>query len=398
MNCKKFWNSEFLDATMTKSWRNGDYRKHRAAILLDREKSLLPATQPAVEVELGKRAAKIEHDALQAEYQALKLKLDHLHTNIMDKIRILNAGPWGDNDEKKEKRQFVAACPKESCRGFLSSAYKCGTCQDHVCSDCREILGPVRDIPHTCDPALVETIKAIQKDSRPCPKCGVSISRVEGCDQMFCTQCDTAFSYAKGTIIQGAIHNPHYFARLQQLGQTALDQAGAGGGGGCRWPDYGRAVLAYQSKVPKRDFQFLTAMYRAAIHVQHVELGDRQNQENVDIRVKYLLKDIDEAAFGRILHTRERRNERRADIRGPLELFVITMLEFYIGIATRGGVSGVPERINTCRETIRTINEALQIIGTRYGCIVPQIVETESGNAFVPRGSRKVHISVEGPH
>lgn len=387
MNCKKFWNSEFIDTHMTKSWRNGEYRKHRAAILMDREKSLLPATQPAVEVEMGKRAAKIELEKLIEESQALETQRHAIQDTIQAKIRILSAGPWGDTTTEKEKRQFVAACPKESCRGFLSSAYKCGTCQDHVCSACREVIGANRDDAHTCDPGLVETIKAIQKDSRACPKCGVNISRVEGCDQMFCTQCDTAFSYAKGTVIQGAIHNPHYFERLQQLGADAVAGAGAQGGG-CRWPTYQNAVDRYlrdNLKGRMKDQRFLDLMYRTAAHVQDLELRTPRIQENVDLRVKYLMNEMDEAKMARLLCTREKRRERQLEIRAPLELFVITMLEFYITLAMEKQYN-VIERIDACRATIESINKALRAIGLRYSCTVPQIREEEKYNAFVPKG------------
>jgi len=386
MNCKKFWNSEFIDTYMTKTWRNGEYRKHRAAILLDREKSLLPATQPAVEVELEKRAAKITMEKLQEEFLIAKKQLADIQENMNIQFRILTAGPWGHAEEKeiKEKRQFVAACPKESCRGFLSSAYKCGTCQDHVCTACREVLGPNREIAHTCDPGLVETIKAIQKDSRACPKCGVNISRVEGCDQMFCTQCDTSFSYAKGTIIQGAIHNPHYFARLQQLGGAAM--GGDGRIRGCRWPSYHLAVMPYKApSVSKKNIQFLEIMYRSALHVQDVYLVEQGEQENVDIRVKYLLNELDEKKLSTLLHTRERKRERKLEIRAPLELFVITMLEFFMALAETKRVD-VVERIDSCRETIDSINQALKKIGDRYSCIVPQIRETDAYNAFVEKG------------
>ena len=388
MNCKKFWNSEFIDTHMTKSWRNGEYRKHRAAILLDREKSLLPATQPAVEAELEKRAAKIEMEKLQKEFINAKNQIDKIQENMHNQYIILTSGPWGLAEEKeiKDKRQFVAACPKESCRGFLSSGYKCGTCQDHVCAACREVLGPNRDIAHTCDPGLVETIKAIQKDSRACPKCGVNISRVEGCDQMFCTQCDTAFSYAKGTVIQGAIHNPHYFARLQQLGGI-IGGAGAGaGGGGCRLPSYHLCVMPYKNlHMTKKNLHFLDIMFRSSMHAQDVYLVEQEDEENVDVRVKYLLNELDEKKLSTLLLTRERKRERKLEIRGPLELFVITMLEFFMALAETKR-DDVVERIEACRATIYSINQALKKIGDRYSCIVPQIKETELYNAFVAKG------------
>ena len=59
MNCRAPWNRAFLDSKMTRGFLEGDYKRHRQALLLDRERSLLPATQPAVEheVECRKRGA-----------------------------------------------------------------------------------------------------------------------------------------------------------------------------------------------------------------------------------------------------------------------------------------------------------------------------------------------------
>jgi hypothetical protein len=37
-----------------------------------------------------------------------------------------------------EKRQFVRACPVADCRGFLSTAWKCGMCDNWTCPDCHE--------------------------------------------------------------------------------------------------------------------------------------------------------------------------------------------------------------------------------------------------------------------
>ena len=72
MNCHHVWDREFLDQHLSRSWREGDLKKHRAAILFDRERSLLPATQPAVEIEVQKRAYAEELPALVEKRQALR--------------------------------------------------------------------------------------------------------------------------------------------------------------------------------------------------------------------------------------------------------------------------------------------------------------------------------------
>jgi hypothetical protein len=56
-----------------------------------------------------------------------------------------------------ERRQFIKPCPADDCRGFLSSQWKCGTCNIWTCPDCHVIIGDSKDAPLTCDPNNVET-------------------------------------------------------------------------------------------------------------------------------------------------------------------------------------------------------------------------------------------------
>lgn len=41
---------------------------------------------------------------------------------------------------------------------------------------------------------------------------------VKNCDQMWCIECKTAFSWAKGTVEVGMVHNPHYYQWMRQNG------------------------------------------------------------------------------------------------------------------------------------------------------------------------------------
>ena len=41
---------------------------------------------------------------------------------------------------------------------------------------------------------------------------------VHTCDQMWCVECKTAFSWSKGTIETGMVHNPHYYQWMRQNG------------------------------------------------------------------------------------------------------------------------------------------------------------------------------------
>ena len=41
------------------------------------------------------------------------------------------------------------------------------------------------------------------------------ISKIDGCNQMWCTQCHVAFDWKTGAI-QNSVHNPHYFEWLRK--------------------------------------------------------------------------------------------------------------------------------------------------------------------------------------
>lgn len=113
-----------------------------------------------------------------------------------------------------ERAVFIQKCPKDACEGFLSTQWKCGICDGKFCKDCHE----AKDDVHACNPDLVASVKAIKKEAKPCPKCASQISKIDGCDQMWCTQCKTAFSWNTGKIETHVVHNPHYFQWLRENG------------------------------------------------------------------------------------------------------------------------------------------------------------------------------------
>jgi hypothetical protein len=395
MNCQHVWNREFLDAHLTRSWREGEFKRHREAVLFDREKSLLPSSQDAIQVRHAKDVARKEIREAKAELKELAARKRQLTDIVERKLRFIETGVESGSVPEPVKRQFIAACPDESCRGFLSTAYTCGVCAKQFCSKCRELK---KEEDHTCDPALVATIKAILADSRPCPSCGTAISRVSGCDQMFCTQCDTAFSYSTGKVVSGVIHNPHYFERLAKLKKDSVVATGCGANG---WPTYyvavsGHPVLNYTNSYT---IAAVGRLYQFGVHLQEVELPGlplpTQLLDNTDLRVQYLLKEIDEKQFRQKLQRRTREHDRDLEFRGPLELAMVTILEFFVWLAQPAhrslSISGgyEPYRITKKTELVHEIetrvealvkflkdyiNKSLRDIGDRYANQAPQIM------------------------
>ena len=199
-DCAKEWSRKFLRENFTNVFLTSKYKQHLENVLFDQEKALMPGTQHLVE----EKAVK---NIMRKQLRELCLLIDDLSSQKRDLERQIN---HGIDTQKHEKAHFVRQCPANGCRGFLSTQWKCGICEQWSCPECHELKGPNRDCEHTCDPNNIETAKMLAKDSKPCPKCQSLIFKISGCDQMWCTQCHTAFSWKTGKL-ENNIHNPHFY-------------------------------------------------------------------------------------------------------------------------------------------------------------------------------------------
>ena len=207
MKCKTSWNERFLVSNLNATYINNDYKKHRKLLLLERQISMLPETMPALERAKRIREYEILHTEIQKSIQTHKVQISLLNEQLNKAYREAHYGQV----EEKEKQQFILPCPDDSCRGFLSTAYKCGVCNYYACPKCLVLTGKERtDQTHVCDEELVKTANLIRSSTKPCPKCGERIMKGPGCDQMWCVKCHTAFSWRTGKIDTGMVHNPHF--------------------------------------------------------------------------------------------------------------------------------------------------------------------------------------------
>ena len=117
------------------------------------------------------------------------------------------------------------SCPTNECRGFLSEQYRCELCSNYACPKCLEIIGTDKNADHTCNEDNVKTAELIRKDTKPCPGCGTRISKIDGCDQMWCVECHTAFSWKSGKIDNGRIHNPHFYQHKRNENNGLIPRA-----------------------------------------------------------------------------------------------------------------------------------------------------------------------------
>ena len=410
MSCRADWNRAHVLKVFTKVYCDTTYKKHRENVLLDRERGLLPATQPAAErhmqvKNITKEIVKVEEeknkirmrprpelpseiiiDSHEARLFNLRVRYDvcgeiTLKDNeimfLQDK-KALISGITSAN-APVERREFIKACPANDCRGFLSSAWKCGLCEMWACPDCHEIKGADRDVDHICNPDVLATVRMLADDTRQCPKCPAMIFKIEGCDQMYCTQCHTAFSWRTGRVETGTIHNPHYYEFMRQRngGVAPRNPGDIPCGGLIRDRTLTSALDHAHINETNEIYMSLVDYHRIYNHIQHVELQKyviRRIVENEDLRIKFLVNEIDEAAFKLELQKREKAVEKKQEIHQILTMYQTVVMDLLNNTTTLVTLEQF-EDLNTELDEIRKyMNTQFISVSKLYNCVVPNII------------------------
>lgn len=320
MNCNKIWNKKFLNTNFNKNFLNKSLKNHRENILFDKEKGLLPFTQILVENQIKTEKLTTEINSIKYKIKELQFQLYELQ---VEKERLKDANYNGCNSTKTT---FTKTCSNNDCRGFLSHNWICGLCNKKTCKNCHEL----EEDEHKCLDENVETAKLLSKDTKGCPNCGVKIFKIEGCSQMFCTECHTAFNWNTGKIEKGVIHNPHYFEWIRKNGNNNLDRNPLDIHCG-REIDYEfiirfiRLIDTYPS-YPYQINDKLIEFCRYINDIRYVIIPkyrvDRI-RNNQDIRIKYMRNIIDEDSFKRLLQKREKEMSKNSEICNIFGMFTM---------------------------------------------------------------------------
>lgn len=338
--CQKVWTRKFVTETFPKTWVNKEWKAMNSRVAVEREKALLPATVAVVE-------NRKEIERMKAEVEQITVEMRRLTNRRWALQRQIQAG---GSVVTTEVKSFGHKCPDEDCRGYLSTQWKCGMCDKWTCPDCHVIKGNSRDAQHTCDPDVKATAQFLAKDTKPCPKCSTPIHKIEGCDQMWCTQCHTAFSWRRGTI-ETRIHNPHYYEwQRQQNGGAAPRNFGdfecGRDLGDQRANRYihdilSRVGLMDHLSTPQKAQMETVAKYiplfvRKTVHLQ-LHDGERFRTDNVvnnlEVRVRYLKKDINDKQFASKVHAAYKAHEKKKDIADVIQLQVQGVTDIIYRIA-----------------------------------------------------------------
>jgi hypothetical protein len=460
MHCNKAWSDKFISKNLGSTFLRSEYAIHRKELLVQQQISRMPETMAAAEThkqvlgleeqiknlkieiakskknytdvhenrtkekslyhiacyknpenitklteESCKKDANYAKELKQCKETAALLKLNV--RNLTHDIAVINTGGAIVGEEKKEARKFIMPCTNTDCRGYLSSHYKCELCEHHTCSKCFELIGLNKEESgHECKPENVESAEFIKKQSKPCPCCGTRISKIDGCDQMWCTQCHKAFSWNTGKVVTGVIHNPHFYQYQRENGGGAMARnPGDVVCGGL--PDVREINLrVIRSKItvqtPLTDA--LYCIHRLQGHFTQlfieplrVKLRGEQNFEKE--RIQYILKEISREELATKIIRKDNARKKETALIHVCELFTTVAIDMFqkIILSEKDGDYFAEElklRISEYDNLRQYCNEHFKEISMLYGVCVPIISErwTTSTCKFNSKGDVDKYI------
>jgi hypothetical protein len=421
MSCHEVYTKEFMDVNLGHVYRCTILKKMRLEVLVAREKEYMPELMhraqackemERIDIELAAYAKNIR----QAQKVLLKLQQDkdkfvkiHLEllkninseTNIdIAKSQYLLLSYHTSSEEllakiaeyeQQKKLLYVNRqtqeqiyyhggtlkngnvkmhCIKPECKGFINESNNCGLCGIKVCKDCHECMDDVDGVEHVCKQENIESVKAIAAETKPCPTCHARVYKTEGCDQMFCVQCHTAFSWDTGMIDRGRIHNPHYFEWLRQRRQQMPREVGDVPCGGLpNWESIKTAIKPYGINV--MNLTYLQTVHKMIEFIQSREIQKYPVQEGRDeylneIAVDYMADKLSESQWKTKLLTIEKKKELNIEKRLILDMILAVLIDIFRDLCVVSSKDIIDAKTTEIDEIRKYFNKSMKNLGERF--------------------------------
>ena len=421
MNCHEVYTKEFMDINLGHVYRCSILKKIRLDVLVAREKEYMPElmhrAQAYKEIErIDKELASYGKKIIPARNEMMRLEKEkkNLDLNLRDTIENMDVttseaikksqkliSSYYQHHEKLTKKitkyesqikhlrdirktqhriyqhggtiknVFVKMpCIKPECKGFLNENYTCGLCSIKVCKECHECMADVDGVEHICKQENIESVKAIEIETKPCPTCHARVYKTEGCDQMFCVQCHTAFSWDTGMIERGRIHNPHYFEWLRQKRQQMPREAGDVPCGGL--PHWVSIMYAIKPKgIDVMNLTYLQTVYKMTEFIQNKEIPKYPVREGRDeylneIAVDYMADKITESQWKNKLFVVEKKKEINIEKRLILDMILAVLIDIFRDLCVASSKETIDTKVTEIDEIRKYFNKSMENLARRF--------------------------------
>jgi len=363
--------NKFLVEKIGKTFVNGPLRKYHENPLFEREKALLPETQPLVEWERIRRT------------EMAKTRFRQIPQIPPRPVIGTEGSNQGESDKKVDPLFIVFPCPKNTCRGFVIRG-RCGVCSENICVLCREL----KETNHICDKNAVENVSAINTECKSCPQCATMIFRTQGCDHMKCTACNSHFDWQTGRLLK--ISSNHHYDNVAIFAVNIATRDREVSDGVC---EDDRDVDLLHNHIPRDVFEELfnvTNVFKTHIKMRelfHEFIGVLYDDPDViratktskfmerniiahtsnsllNDRVKFLMNELTEAKWKSRIYTLEKQKDLYLHVAEVLNIYLTTVRDFQS--YTRNTFINAMATASTIVNPIDHIVEQLTKVKTEY--------------------------------
>ena len=182
---------------------------------------------------------------------------------------------------------------------------------------------------HVCNSDALKNIKLIRKECVSCPSCHTNIQKIFGCNQMWCTKCNTPFDWVSGHILSlKNFHNPHYMEYLKSLKEkknnnNSNDQSN---------PELDNIEMLCDASGLANYENCISTSLRNGLRELHTHLNNmfsNVDQKIMLVSLKYLDNEISLDKFKTKLQRLDKLRNKNQEIRDLNTIFILQTTEIY---------------------------------------------------------------------
>lgn len=212
MQCKRLFFDRDICHKLSRYFLDTALKQKRIDILFPKEVALMPMSMHLVEQAIHEEELVRTMLLMESKFEFAKRAetMSSMKQYVEEYDKLMEHLTYLKSNSPKKKQGIAQKCGRTDCRGYLKD-WKCETCKTKTCSQCREPKAQ----QHKCNQQVLDNIRFVEENAKPCPGCAAWIYKASGCDQMWCTQCHTTFSWNTGKVETGHVHNPHFHEWVQ---------------------------------------------------------------------------------------------------------------------------------------------------------------------------------------
>ena len=387
MKCKTYFDFEYLHSNMQKKFINNEFKTFLENLLYNREQTFFKKTYSII---LKNKQRNNLKDIVKISNILIKIfkKQNNKHKQKLQETIKIKTLKQLNNLQHNNSFNFKMHCTNNQCSGIINSNWNCDTCQSTICNHCYKI----KNINHVCDKNDLLTVYLLKNDTHSCPSCSSLITKIDGCDQMYCTHCNTPFSWKTGMVLYGNVHNPHYFEWARKIGMSNQE---------CEQinPDLipfkinethfknvnqyiidkriDLLILYGYPKFPiRRIFKTLIRFTNSLLNDEIVHWNQLCTNDTEKLRIDLLTNNISINTFKKILRLRYNKTEKYKIIFDTLVVFATTIEDYVRILWASSCVEKIINLIDDINHLRHYFNNEFKKISINYNIFCPYISNT----------------------